>query len=167
MPDLAAISFAALLVLILVVVLVQFMLWLRVKYEIKSDQATWKGVIEDVKRQAETATTASAAALSAANEANAKAISTATEATAGIEKARLKHEALAESLSHLNAKTVAREREASAAQARAAKRNSSAANATGEDDIDPDDEQQNILAAIAAQTSVNSGKAKKTRIFVK
>ena len=66
MPDLAAISFAALLVLILVVVLVQFMLWLRVKYEIKSDQATWKGVIEDVKRQAEAATQASTTATTAA-----------------------------------------------------------------------------------------------------
>lgn len=167
MNDLAAISFAALLVLILVVVIVQFILWLRVKYEVKADQAEWKGVIEDVKRQALAATEASGKAHSAAIAAALKADSAANATEAGIEKIRLKYDGLAESLAHLNGKTVARERSEQAAAARAAKRTSSEA-ASSIEDIEPGDEnQQNLLAAAQAATQANGRAPGKPRIVIR
>lgn len=152
--NIGQIVFAGLLVIILVVVLVQFMLWLRLKYEIKTEIASWKGVITDVTNQSRNAVEAASQAERVASQACTEANSRKAETAGKFEEHRLKYEALAESFAHFNNKTIARERSEAAAQARSGKaRRQNAAEPDGYE-TDTDIEQQSILAeALRSQSN--------------
>ncbi len=98
--DFGAISLAAFGAAILFAVLLQFILWLKVRYELKASVLEWKGVIENAVNKVNQSDNAFASF----REAQARLEGTATALG-------LKQQALEESFAHFNAKTVARARE--------------------------------------------------------
>lgn len=136
--DMAAISLGLCAAVLIIALLVQFFLWLKVRFELKAFVLEWKGVIENaVEKVDEYAQT-----IAALREKQA-------QLEAGHTAQTLKQTALEESFAHFNAKTVARAREEAKSarkEARSAEADAEARPAAGSAEA--------LAAALAEQTSI-------------
>lgn len=141
--DLAAIALAALGAAVLFAIILQFVLWLRVRFEHQASVLEWKGVITNAVADVEEARSTFAAF---------------REAQAKLEAAHtalhLRQQALEESFAHFNAKTVARAREEAKSakrEARAAENDAEAGVAAASAETVPGEA---LAAALAAQQAL-------------
>ena len=119
--DLAAVSLAALGAAVLFAIILQFVLWLKVRFEHKASVLEWKGVIENAIKDVE----AARQTFDAFREAQARLEASNTALS-------LKQTALEESFAHFNAKTIARAREEAKSARRQARSAEADADAGGE-----------------------------------
>lgn len=138
--DIAAISLALAAAVLILALLLQFFLWLKVRFDVKASIAEWKGVIEHAIADVEEAREAFAGFREA--QARLEASNTALS---------LKQTALEESFAHFNAKTVARARE----EAKSARREARTAEAEAETRAPaPADPSEALAAALAEQQAL-------------
>lgn len=164
--DYAAIALFAVAVVLIIALIVQFFLWVKVRYEHRAAVAEWKGVIDVATEKAGRAEKACATLEAAATEARTNLEARVAEISGRVKTIELAQTALEESFAHFNAKTIARERE----QAKAAKREGRAGRATGgygeqgaAAESDDDTGQGDILAALAEQARATEARAGQSR----
>ncbi len=152
--DLASIALAGVAVVLILALILQFFLWLKVHYEHKTSVSTWEGVLLAATEKANRAEDAASKARTRAEEIHAETVSRFATVEASITSVRLSHEALDESVAHLNAKTAARERElvkAAKRDGRSTTRSNNNDSEPGEAESDRNTAQGDLLAALAEQ----------------
>lgn len=157
----ASISLAALGAAVLFAIILQFVLWLKVRFDHKASVLEWKGVIQN--------------AVAQVNEYK-ETLATLREKIADLEGAdtahTLKQQALEESFAHFNAKTIARAREEAKSARREARAGEADAEARGA--AGGEDRAGALAAALAEQQALGipgaaegAAPAQPTRLRVK